>query len=70
MTITELETFKNLAPFKPFKINTVDGKSTQIFHPDFIYFIPPINRVIILNQELQLIKFIDISYITSIEQQV
>ncbi len=70
MTILELETFKNIAPFKPFKINTTDGKSTQIFHPDFIYFIPPINRVVVLNQELQLIKFIDINQITSIEQYV
>ena len=66
MTITEIEAFVEKKPFVPFSINLNDGKSYPVTHPEFIYIIDRINKIILVSPSNTMYALIDTDFISSI----
>ena len=69
MTITELRSLWTTEPFRPMTIHMVDGKSVKVPHPEYLFFFPHGNMVMVVGErEGGPMRFITADQIASVER--
>jgi hypothetical protein len=65
VTIQRVEQLHERRPFVPFTIETADGKSVEIRHPEFLAQTPN-GRIVIVADENDSVGFIDLLLVTKL----
>lgn len=66
MTVEQLRTAHQSAPFRPFTIHLPDCRPTYVPHPEFLS-IGPTNRIAVVYREDGSASIIDVALITELE---
>lgn len=67
MKIVEIEALKETIPFVPFTIFLSDGRKYQVLHPDYLFPIAPIDKLILVSETYDMYAIISVSHITGVE---
>ncbi|MEM1011800.1 MAG: hypothetical protein AAGI46_06220 [Planctomycetota bacterium] len=65
MTIQRIKQLHERRPFVPFTIETADGKSVEVRHPEFLAQTPN-GRIVIFVDENDNVEFIDLLLVTKL----
>ena len=70
MTKEHLRELWEAEPFRAFKINFVDGKETDVPHPDYLFFVPESEIIFAVNRQngKQRFRFLTADQIASTER--